>query len=457
MKVIDQFLIALGFKVDDESVKESEEAIDNIRTDALAMGAALSGAFVKAGLTAKRTAGEVTDVYNTSKLLGSVGVSQLDAYRHAFQQAGGAASDAESTLSGFEDLLAKATLGDGPFEELEKAGIPASLLTDTRTSIELFDKLAKIFPRLTDEQKKLASGALGLNRGADLLLRQGPDQIQAWMDEADRMGVITDTQSENMQEMIRMINKAERAWDDLMRKFTEKAAPGIAESIDDLAESLNKLDGLAERLGQLYGDNFDFLAPAAGAAAGASGLGVAGKAAQKMGFTKLGGKLATGARFLGTKVAGPLAAASFFNVDEDIAALTGRDPNDYESVAWMFRDLRDWNLLPESTMDHWIFKSPMQNLDDYVREHFGGLDLPFSSPSMPIMSLPPAPSPVDIDRDSLVPMTNTSTQSTYQDNRQYQFTIDGSGDPERTADVILERINQADEMARRQLQTARAG
>src|SRR5690625_7912760 len=74
--VLDKFLIALGFDVDKKSTQEAESSIDGIRTSALAMGGILSAAFVKTGFAVKNTADDMTNLYNQSKQLGGVGVSE---------------------------------------------------------------------------------------------------------------------------------------------------------------------------------------------------------------------------------------------------------------------------------------------------------------------------------------------------------------------------------------------
>ena len=456
--VIDSFLVALGFDIDDESVKDSTKALDDVRTRALAMGGALSASFVKAGFVAKNTAKDITEVYNTSKLLGSVGVSQLDAYRYAFKQVGGSVEDAEATLASFESLLANASIGEGPFEALEKAGIPASLLTDTRTSIELLEKLASIFPRLTDEQKKLASGALGLNRGADLLLRQGPDHIQQLLEEAEQYGVITDSMGEHAEELTQALDKLGQAWQNLLNNFTERASPGMADAAKDLADALTQFEALSDRLGAVYGDNFSVLGPAAAVGTGAAAVGAAGAAAKGAKFAKLGSTLTGAAKFGMTKIAAPLTVASMWDLDQDIERMTGFDPKDNPYTGWLFRPLRemapDWMSKPWGDLIQDTTGIDLQKHDTTRWLVTPWRDLLGGDKDKDMLR----PQAFHDSRDSIMP-PQSSIQHTDQSTRidRIDIRVDGAGNPEAVADRVMEKINEVAFMAKQEFRTASAG
>lgn len=306
--VIDSFLVALGFQVDEKSAKESEKAIDDIRSNALAMGAALSTAFVGAGFAAKQTAAEITELYNTSKTLSSVGVEGLDKWGHAFKQAGGSVEDAASTIGSLEEAIAKAQLkGEAAFEDLQIAGIDPSFIMDASNAIDLLERLLEIYPKLSPQQQQVAQGALGLSRGADLLLREGSDQVQQWLEDAENFGAVTDEMGEKSQELTRALNDVGRAWDDLMNRFTSGSSEGLTKAAEDFSEALNKLDGSADILGSLYGDALPFLAPAATVGTAAGGAGILGTAASAVGMTGAGGTLTAAGGALATGVALPLA------------------------------------------------------------------------------------------------------------------------------------------------------
>src|SRR5690625_3512585 len=448
--VLDKFLIALGFDVDKKSTQEAESSIDGIRTSALAMGGILSAAFVKTGFAVKNTADDMTNLYNQSKQLGGVGVSELDAFRHAFEQVGGSASDAETTLANFESLLANAQLrGEGPWENLELAGISPDILLEAQNSIDLLERLSALYPQLGDQQRQLARQALGLGPGADLLLRQGPDEIQRLLADAEHLGVVTDEMAQNAEKLTQASMRFERAWENLANVFTGEASEGMASSIDRLADAITNLESVVAASGRFYGDNFDTLAPAATVGTAAAGAWGTSQILQRMGFTGTASMLRSVARFGATRVAAPLALASLWNLDEDITNMTGWDPKDHPATRWLFTPIgelfgSDGSGEP-SGPDALNLNTPTPPQSD---------DLGFRLPD------PSASSVFYETRDSVMPplaapASNTTNETVHID--RIELNVDGTGDPAAVADRVMAELNDVMLASLAQFQTASAG
>jgi len=391
-KVIDSFLVSLGFELDEKTNKEAQKGIDGIRTNALQMGAALSAAFAGTTLLIKNQATEIDGVLKQSKLLADVGVSDLDRFGFAFTRVGGSAEDAASTLENFEELLARADIGEGPFEDLAKAGIDPSLLIDTENSIELLEKLAEIYPMLDDEQKRLANSALGLNTGAQLLLREGRESLDSLLSRADELGTITNEMAKNSEDLVDATTDLDRAWNNLLNIFTGAAAPGVTESINDWTDGLINLQGIAQTLGEFFGDAFDELAPLAALLGGAGVVGAAGAGATALGAAGTGAALTGGAT---------LAAGGALVAGSGIAGFKlGEFLNEEVLTTDQKRSIGDF------------IGTRVDALDEIFRFHFG----------------PDAGA-----------VNNTQSSSVFTDNKRVEINV-SSNNPEEVANRVLEVI-----------------
>ena len=236
--VIDSFLVALGFQVDEKSAKEATSSIDGIKSGALKMGATLATAFAAAGYAAQKSAREMTDLKRSADLLSNINVTALDKYRYVFERAGGSPEEADATFRQLESMLGDLNmLGEiGAFEGLAKLGLPSDFLMDAKTSVDLFERLAEIYPSLSPERQGMASQQLGLGRGADLLLRGGRDNIDSWYEDAGRYAQVTEQMAAGSEQLIHAEQNFGRAVDGLTRNFSSLVSGDAAKAIQSWAE-----------------------------------------------------------------------------------------------------------------------------------------------------------------------------------------------------------------------------
>lgn len=104
MNVLDEFLVALGFKVDETSLKKFTTAVSNVEKAVFRLGAAVTGAAaaVVAGVTV--VSHQMEDLYYASQRTGAT-VENLLALRYAAGQIGVGAGQAQAALESFTRTL----------------------------------------------------------------------------------------------------------------------------------------------------------------------------------------------------------------------------------------------------------------------------------------------------------------------------------------------------------------
>src|SRR5690606_2665027 len=112
------------------------------------------------------------------------------------------------------------------------------LLQDTRTTIELMERLSEIYPELGKQQRIFAREALGLSRGADLLLRGGRDALEQHLADAYKRGVVDDERGERAQEHTRVSNNLDRNIGQIWDNFWDAMLPGFTKAKADIDQSL---------------------------------------------------------------------------------------------------------------------------------------------------------------------------------------------------------------------------
>lgn len=256
-KVIDSFLVSLGFDLDEQSEKEGTAAMDRMRGVALKMGAALTGAFAAGTIVAKRTAADIETIANKASLLTNVSTGYLDQLGHAIDLAGGSAEEAVPLLETLEQILFNyKQLGEvGPFEDLEKIGIPSSFLIDSKNSVEFLERLVQLIPQLEQSKRGPAIDALGLSEGAELLIRSGPERYSEYINQAKELAQISDDLTQTSIELSQAFSNAGRAFNDLSRDFTEAVGPTITSGLKEWTELLQRVGDGIDYLGEAGGGN----------------------------------------------------------------------------------------------------------------------------------------------------------------------------------------------------------
>lgn len=163
MNVLDEFLVSLGFKVDETSLKKFDAAIKRIEKSIFRLGAAVTGAAaaVVAGVTV--VAHQMEDLYYASQRTGAT-VENLMALRYAAGQIGIGAGQAQAALESFTRTL---RLNPGTGALLKQLGVGGNDPTEVFESF--ISKMKGMQPYIAAQYAQL----FGIDPDTLLMLENG--------------------------------------------------------------------------------------------------------------------------------------------------------------------------------------------------------------------------------------------------------------------------------------------
>lgn len=197
--VLTSFLVGIGWDTSDfdSGTRDIERSLGGVKTSALAVSAAILGAFAAVAGSAIGTAQRVdqlslaTQNLNTSKQF----VANLGG---ALKLMGGDAGAALTEVQAIEETLANFRLkGElGAIGDLPFASVQIDDLAHSNTASEFLSKLADQVPNLDNQQKQVVQSSLGLSDATMKALSGGGQQFEALLqrsqDLTGTIGQLTD-------------------------------------------------------------------------------------------------------------------------------------------------------------------------------------------------------------------------------------------------------------------------
>lgn len=319
MRVLEEFLIALGMKVDKKSFEAGETAFSGLTKSALQLGAVLAsklaidkvvGDFKNAG----------TELNNFNKLTG-LSTQNVQALGQALTAQGGSASDAFAAMQKMQDLMASPITGNtGWFGDVAKLGLNPDAIIGAQDTAEAMANIAGEFEHMSELNQRLAGQALGLDDSTVRLLMRGRDEVEKQLDSRGKLAVMTQKQIEDSARLTKVSSELDLVFTDIGNTIAGELAPAFADMAEDFVafyrDNKDLVDsGLKEFFGGLA-DNIELVSIAMALMGGGAalkglaalraliGLGGAGAAAGAAGA-------AGGASLMA--VAGASAAALFYS------------------------------------------------------------------------------------------------------------------------------------------------
>ena len=154
---IKDFVVSLGFKVDDASLKKFNQGIANATKEVMASAAAVTAVVGAMDAFVTHTAENFDKLYFATKRTGST-VNELRGFSYAIQQMGGSAEDARSAIEGLAAWQRKMPGGGAGFL-VNSLGVNPEHLGDTTK--EILDIIEKLKTLPTAQATNIASGVLG--------------------------------------------------------------------------------------------------------------------------------------------------------------------------------------------------------------------------------------------------------------------------------------------------------
>lgn len=232
MKVLEQFLIGLGLKVDEKSFDKGQSAFDGLSKSALQLGAVLAtklgvqkvvGDFTKAGVA----------LDNFNKLNGS-SVENVQRLGYALQQQGGHADDAFGAISKVQELMASGITGNaGWMGDAARFGLDPRVVTGAESTRDAILNVADAFENLNQVQQVNAGRALGWDDAMIRLVQSGRAEIEKTFDQADKYNLLTEKQAKDANRLSAATNDLDRVFSSMGNVIAGELTPAVAEMIEN--------------------------------------------------------------------------------------------------------------------------------------------------------------------------------------------------------------------------------
>lgn len=236
-EAVDELFVKLGLESDAQSFKEADRQFSSLKTTALQFGAAIGAGFGLNALTMEFS--EAVDEMRRFGEVYSVAPEFIDQLGFAFQQTGGDASDAMSSIKGVADLIEQTEWGELPTDAFREFGVDPMLLQGVESIAEAYDRIMNSTRNLDPETARRFFSSLGLSE-ADLRLAQGQgDQsFRALMDEAESRAELSQSMQDQAREFQIATGQLQRSMEGVSREISALFVGDLAEDLGSLADYL---------------------------------------------------------------------------------------------------------------------------------------------------------------------------------------------------------------------------
>lgn len=292
-KVLESFLVALGFETDDKGLKEADNGFRALTAQALKFGSIIAG--VKFGQGIIQDFAESNDKLGKFQRLSGISVDTIDTLGYALKREGGSADTAYGVLEKmFELINTPNTERDGWLADLARSGIAdPEVILNARTAEEAFGALAERFRELSKLQQMQAGRALGFDDATIRLLAKGREGLGAYIKEAHRYKTVTQEQVDVAARFLDSQTNLER----IIKSVSDTFANDITRSVTSATNAFNDwyainkkwIDSGIKDVSKAVADNMGLIAAAVGVIGASTALATLGKL---LGFFGAGGAAA---------------------------------------------------------------------------------------------------------------------------------------------------------------------
>lgn len=244
MQVLENFLVNIGFKVDEKGAKDAQNVFDNLQKSAIQFGAILAGklALDKAIGDFNRLGNEVSNFQAVT----GVSAQAIDQMGYAFGRVNGTAQDAMATVKNLQSLMASPLTGNtGWMSEAARFGVDPTKILNAKDAQEAFLGLADQFQNLTLTQQVNAAKALGLDESGLRLLQKGRGEITSYYDEVKRLGTLQNGDTKIASDYASAMQDVDRVFSDVRNTVGRELTPALTD--------------LAHEFAEWYADNREFI------------------------------------------------------------------------------------------------------------------------------------------------------------------------------------------------------
>lgn len=233
--IIDSFLVALGFEVEDSGAKEYQAELEKVTLSLTAVVAAAAAAAAAIGLFVAEVAGGMDDLGDFADQE-NYSAAALVELGHAAQLSGSSLEAVKSSLSGVNRVIGEAALGIGrgamTFQKLHMQAKNAD--GSVKNFDQIIDEVSKKMQGLSRQESIALAEKLGFDRSLVPLLLKGADAIAQLREEARAFGAATDEDFEVAGKFADSMDRTKFVLKSLSETIAVQLMPSVGRFIDGL-------------------------------------------------------------------------------------------------------------------------------------------------------------------------------------------------------------------------------
>lgn len=282
---ITNFLVGLGYNVDDKGRKEYEDGLKSIESTTLKVGAAISGALIAAGAVIDNNAKSIANINNQALRMSS-STEYLLKFGAALKRAGGDSSDAVTEMQKLDSVMDELRVKgqSGTLNELAVAGFDVSNLAQAKDSEDLSRRIADEYAKASEGQRRVASEILGISDATAKLYMGGGDYLNSQVNDAGNLTHVTQGLIDKAVEYNQKLRDAQTSWDGLVNTATDQYLPILGRIADASSDAFKRIDNFVRENPEQAAN----IGVGATVAAGGAALSTVGAVASKIGLTNVG-------------------------------------------------------------------------------------------------------------------------------------------------------------------------
>ena len=231
-----------------------------------AIGAAMAGAAAVMSAAIKRTIADADNMAKSAQKFG-VGVEELSRLKHAADLSGVSLDTLGTSLRKLSQNMQETAKGakNTATEAFTALGVSVKNSDGSlRSSTEVMGDVADRLSRMQDGAQKTALAmAIFGKSGSELIpmLNAGRDGINEMMQEADRLGIVLDTNTAKAAEAFNdNMARLGRVWDGLVMKLTAELLPALETLAENMMDFANNHGDLVQQAAERIGETFQWVA-----------------------------------------------------------------------------------------------------------------------------------------------------------------------------------------------------
>lgn len=244
MQVLENFLVGIGFKVDEKGSKDAQGVFDNLTRSALQFGAVVAGKFAL-----DKVIGDYNklnqEASNFQAVTGQTPAT-LDKMAFAMGRFGGNAQDAMGAIRAVQNLMISPLTGNtGWMSEASRFGFDPQQVLNAKSVEEAMLNIADQFNGKNPVQQAKIGEALGLDESTIRLLQQGRGEIEKYYAQRAKFSQRTAQDLKITSDYKNEMQDLDAAYNDVTTTIGRELTPAVTE--------------LAKEFNDWYADNRDFI------------------------------------------------------------------------------------------------------------------------------------------------------------------------------------------------------